>query len=134
MRLTTWNASDPDVSRTPLRQIGMRRLPYGLIPKTLPSVLKMVETEKRARSYTDRDPGHLLSSEICSSEFREYPSVIQTYFDTHTVDGVFLREEKRLLYEDMLRLKGLGSDMPTGVPYTDDQIMVIVRRGKHALH
>ncbi|GJU68256.1 F-box domain containing protein [Tanacetum coccineum] len=58
-----------------------------------------------------------------SSATREYPSLIQTYFDIHTVDGVFLRDEERLLYEEMLRLQGLGT-------YTDDQIMAIVRRGK----
>nr|GEY26884.1 hypothetical protein [Tanacetum cinerariifolium] len=33
-----------------------------------------------------------------SSETREYPSLIQTYFDTHTVDCVFLQDEERLLY------------------------------------
>ncbi|GJS29929.1 patatin-like protein 2 [Tanacetum coccineum] len=33
-----------------------------------------------------------------SSQTREYPSLIQTYFDTHTVDGVFLRDEERRLY------------------------------------
>nr|GEZ78265.1 hypothetical protein [Tanacetum cinerariifolium] len=33
-----------------------------------------------------------------SSKTREYPSLIQTYFDTHTVDFVFLRDEERLLY------------------------------------
>ncbi|GKF73619.1 hypothetical protein Tco_0219951, partial [Tanacetum coccineum] len=32
------------------------------------------------------------------SETRQYPSLIQTYFDTHTVDGVFLQNEERLLY------------------------------------
>ncbi|GKC91662.1 hypothetical protein Tco_1152311 [Tanacetum coccineum] len=42
----------------------MRRLPFGLIPRTLPGVLKMLETGQRARSYAGRDPGHLLSSEI----------------------------------------------------------------------
>ncbi|GJY40937.1 hypothetical protein Tco_0428207 [Tanacetum coccineum] len=61
-----------------------------------------------------------------SSATREYPSLIQTYFDTHTVSGVFLRDEERLLYE-MLRLQGLGT-------YTDDQIMAIVRRGKQRGH
>ncbi|GJR99083.1 hypothetical protein Tco_0315592 [Tanacetum coccineum] len=54
-----------------------------------------------------------------SSATREYPSMIHTYFDTHTVDGVFLRDEERLQYEEMLRLQGLGT-------YTDDQIMAIV--------
>nr|GEU75880.1 hypothetical protein [Tanacetum cinerariifolium] len=127
MGLTTWKASNLDVPRTSQWQIGMRRLPFGLIPRTLPGVLKMLETGQRARSYADKDPGHLLSSEIGSSATREYPSLIQTYFDTHTVDGVFLWDEGRLLYEEMLRLWGLGT-------YTDDQIMAIVRRGKQRRH
>ncbi|GKA15452.1 reverse transcriptase domain-containing protein [Tanacetum coccineum] len=62
-----------------------------------------------------------------SSATREYPSLIQAYFDTHTVDGVFLRDEERLLYEEMLRLQGLGT-------YTDDQIMAIVHQGKQRGH
>ncbi|GJV67451.1 hypothetical protein Tco_1482960 [Tanacetum coccineum] len=114
--------------------IGMRSLPFGLIPITLPGVLKMLKTGQRARSYSGRDPGHLLSSEICSSETREYPSLIQTYYDTHTVDSVFLRDEERLLYEERLRLHGLGSNTSTAVSYTDDQIMAIVRQGKQRGH
>ncbi|GKB50398.1 hypothetical protein Tco_0901151 [Tanacetum coccineum] len=69
-----------------------------------------------------------------SSKTREYPSLIQTYYDTHTVDGVFLRDEERLLYEEMLRLQGLGANTQKGVPYTDDEIMTIVRQGKQWGH
>nr|GEW50132.1 hypothetical protein [Tanacetum cinerariifolium] len=64
------------------------------------------------------------------SETREYPSLIQTYFDTHIVDCVFLRDEERLLYEEMLRLNDLGPNTPTGVPYTDDEIIAMIRQGK----
>ncbi|GJX96500.1 hypothetical protein Tco_0352298 [Tanacetum coccineum] len=60
-----------------------------------------------------------------SSKTREYPSLIQTYFDTHTVDGVFLRDEERLLYEEMRRLQGLGPNTPTGVPYSDGPLFVL---------
>ncbi|GKC13100.1 hypothetical protein Tco_1009882, partial [Tanacetum coccineum] len=63
---------------------------------------------------------------------QEYPSLIQIYFDTHTVDGVFLRDEERLLY--MLRLKDLGPNTPSGVPYTDNEIMAMVHRGKQRGH
>nr|GEX93678.1 hypothetical protein [Tanacetum cinerariifolium] len=49
-----------------------------------------------------------------SFETREYLSLIQTYSDTHTVDGVFLRDEERLLYEEMLRLNDLAPNTPTG--------------------
>ncbi|GKB98585.1 hypothetical protein Tco_0984722, partial [Tanacetum coccineum] len=69
-----------------------------------------------------------------SSETREYPSLIQTNFDTHTVDGVFLQDEARIQYEEMLRLRVLGANTPTGVPYTDDQLMAMVRRGKQRGH
>ncbi|GKE35267.1 hypothetical protein Tco_1454589, partial [Tanacetum coccineum] len=36
--------------------------------------------------------------------------------------------------DEMLRLQGLGSNTPSGVPYTDDEIMVIVRRDKQRGH
>nr|GEV79879.1 reverse transcriptase domain-containing protein [Tanacetum cinerariifolium] len=36
--------------------------------------------------------------------------------------------------EEMLRLQGLDSNTSTSVPYTDDQIMVIVRQGKQRGH
>ncbi|GKE85540.1 hypothetical protein Tco_1559282, partial [Tanacetum coccineum] len=56
---------DVEGVRSSPMQIGMRNLPFGLIPKTLPGMLKMLETGQRARSYSGRDPGHLLSSKIC---------------------------------------------------------------------
>nr|GFB18465.1 hypothetical protein [Tanacetum cinerariifolium] len=34
----------------------------------------------------------------------------------------------------MLRLHGLGSNTPTGMPYTEDEIMAIVREGKQRGH
>nr|GEV79037.1 hypothetical protein [Tanacetum cinerariifolium] len=55
----------------------------------------------------------LRDKQMESSATREYPSLIQTYFDIHTIDGVFLWDEKRLLYVKMLRLQGLGT-------YTND--------------
>ncbi|GKC79470.1 hypothetical protein Tco_1130244 [Tanacetum coccineum] len=69
-----------------------------------------------------------------SSATREYPSLIHTYFDAHTVDSVFLRDKEQLLYEEMLRLHGLGPNTPTRVPYINDEIMAIVRRGKQWGH
>ncbi|GJS21045.1 hypothetical protein Tco_0449677 [Tanacetum coccineum] len=69
-----------------------------------------------------------------SSATREYPSLIHTFFLTHTVGGVFLNPEDKALYDKMLRLQGLGSNTPSSVPYTDDEIMVIVRGGKQRGH
>nr|GEY31064.1 hypothetical protein [Tanacetum cinerariifolium] len=62
-----------------------------------------------------------------TSATREYPSLIHTFFLTHTIGGVFLNPKDKALYDEMLRLQGLGSNTPTGVPYTEDEIMDIVR-------
>nr|GEY25759.1 hypothetical protein [Tanacetum cinerariifolium] len=90
-----------DVPRTSLWKIGMRRSGFGLIPRTWPGMK--------------------------TSATREYPSLIHTFFLTHTVNGVFLNPEDKALY-------GLGSNTPTGVPYTEDEIMAIVCEGKQRGH
>nr|GEW66300.1 hypothetical protein [Tanacetum cinerariifolium] len=54
-----------------------------------------------------------------TSATREYPSLIHTFFLTHIVGD-----------DEMLRPQGLGSNTPTGVPYTEDEIMAIVHGGK----
>ncbi|GJW45236.1 hypothetical protein Tco_0074035 [Tanacetum coccineum] len=69
-----------------------------------------------------------------SSATREYPSLIHAFFLTHTVGGEFLNPENKALYDEMLRLQGLGSNTSTGVPYTEDEIMAIVREGKQRGH
>ncbi|GKA64792.1 DIE2/ALG10 family protein [Tanacetum coccineum] len=55
-RRTTWRASGTDVPRTLPRQIGMPRLPFGMIPGTKPEQLKIAKTGQKARSYAGRDP------------------------------------------------------------------------------
>ncbi|GJV65986.1 hypothetical protein Tco_1476814 [Tanacetum coccineum] len=67
-------------------QIGMRRLPFDLIPRTLPGVLKMLETGHRARSYAD---GELRDSRVPVP----HPDLLR-----HTVDGVFAQDEARVQY------------------------------------
>nr|GEZ65415.1 hypothetical protein [Tanacetum cinerariifolium] len=62
-----------------------------------------------------------------TSATREYPSLIHTFFLTHTVGGVFLNPGNKALY-------GLGSNTPMGVPYTEDEIMAIVHEGKQRGH
>ncbi|GKA39214.1 probable flavin-containing monooxygenase 1 [Tanacetum coccineum] len=69
-----------------------------------------------------------------SSAIREYPSLIHTFFLTHTVNGVFLNPEDKALYDEMLRLQGLGSNTETGVPHTKDEIMAIIREDKQRGH
>ncbi|GKE84556.1 hypothetical protein Tco_1558298, partial [Tanacetum coccineum] len=69
-----------------------------------------------------------------SSATREYPSLIYTFFVTHTVNGVFTRDEDRAIYEEMLRLHALGSNTPSSVPYTDEEINALARKGKQRGH
>ena len=37
-------------------------------------------------------------------------------------------------YEEMVRLRDLGADTPDGVPYTQEQILAIVLKGKQRGH
>nr|GEU41231.1 hypothetical protein [Tanacetum cinerariifolium] len=97
-------------TRKETRNIGLRKITDELGP---------IPPERKARV--------LEKIEMQSFATQEYPSLIQTFFDTHNVGGVFLRDEDRRLYEEMLRLQGLGT-------YIDDQIMAMVRRGKQRGH
>nr|GEV91042.1 retrovirus-related Pol polyprotein from transposon TNT 1-94 [Tanacetum cinerariifolium] len=46
----------------------------------------------------------------------------------------FAQDEARVQYEEMIRLRDLGANMPTDVPYNEDQIMAMVRNGKQWGH
>ncbi|GJT06576.1 reverse transcriptase domain-containing protein [Tanacetum coccineum] len=74
------------------------------------------------------DPKNLARME--SSATREYPSLIHTFFLTHTVGGEFLNPKDKALYDEILRLQRLGSNTSTGVSYTEDEIMTIIHGGK----
>nr|GEV78938.1 hypothetical protein [Tanacetum cinerariifolium] len=69
-----------------------------------------------------------------SSTTRDYPSLIHTFFVTYTVNRVFTRDEDRAIYEEMLRLWALGSNTPSGVPYTEEEINALARKGKQRGH
>ncbi|GJU89582.1 hypothetical protein Tco_1302005 [Tanacetum coccineum] len=45
-----------------------------------------------------RSLARLRDEMMASSETREYPSLIDTFFVTHTVNGVFIRDEDRAIY------------------------------------
>ncbi|GJW23376.1 hypothetical protein Tco_0033998, partial [Tanacetum coccineum] len=67
------------------------------------------------------------------SEIHEYPSLILTFYNTYTYDGVWAQDEAQIQYE-MLRLRDLGANTPSGVPYTKEQILALVRKGKQRGH
>ncbi|GJZ80127.1 F-box domain containing protein, partial [Tanacetum coccineum] len=58
-----------------------------------------------------------------ASDTQEYPSLIDTFWRTHTVDGVFPKDEDRRIYEEMKRLEAIGE-------YTEDEINALARGGK----
>nr|GEZ73951.1 hypothetical protein [Tanacetum cinerariifolium] len=78
-----------------------KQIAFWLDPKNLARAAQYAQN--RAKSTVIRRQGSrsldvLRDMQMESSTTREYPSLIQTYFDTHTVDGVFLRDEEQLLY------------------------------------
>nr|GEU44545.1 hypothetical protein [Tanacetum cinerariifolium] len=72
----------------------------------------------------------VINPETGTAQSLENPSLIHTFFMTHTVNGVFMQDEDRAIYEEMLRLQALGSNTPSGVPYTEEEINALARKGK----
>nr|GEX81083.1 hypothetical protein [Tanacetum cinerariifolium] len=56
-----------------------------------------------------------------------YPSLIDTFFVAHTVNGELLRDEDRRIYEEMRRLEATST-------YTDDEINRLTRGSKQRGH
>ncbi|GJS43785.1 hypothetical protein Tco_0568828 [Tanacetum coccineum] len=121
-----WRRSGGHVPRALRQKSGISIFSFGMIPGTLPEPLKIGKTGQRAWSNLDRDPGRLLTFEIRYSATQEYPSLIDTFFVAHTVNGVFTRDEDCLIYE-MRRLEATGT-------YIDDEINRLARRGKQRGH
>nr|GEZ02118.1 hypothetical protein [Tanacetum cinerariifolium] len=124
-----WRRPSGNVLRTLRLASRISILSFGMIPGTLPEPLKIGKTGQRARSYLDRDPGRLLAFKMRwqTSTTQEYPSLIDTFFVAHTVNGEFLRDEERRIYEEMRRLEAVGT-------YTDDEINRLARGGKQRGH
>nr|GEW23650.1 F-box domain, leucine-rich repeat domain, L domain-like protein [Tanacetum cinerariifolium]GEX56617.1 F-box domain, leucine-rich repeat domain, L domain-like protein [Tanacetum cinerariifolium] len=68
-----------------------------------------------------------LLTEMQTSTTQEYPSLIDTFFVAHTVNGEFLRDEDPRIYEEIRRLEAMGT-------YTDDEINRLARGGKQRGH
>ncbi|GJT72324.1 hypothetical protein Tco_1031610 [Tanacetum coccineum] len=99
-----------------IQQHLQKLLPFGMIPGTKP---KPSKSPKPGKEHGRMPAGIPMES----SATREYPSLIHTFFLTHTINE-----------EEMLRLQALGSNTETGVPYTKEEIMAIVQKGKQRGH
>nr|GEX20862.1 hypothetical protein [Tanacetum cinerariifolium] len=62
-----------------------------------------------------------------SSATREYPSLIDTFFVARTINGEFLLDEDRRIYEEMRRLEATST-------YTADEINRLAKGGKQRGH
>ncbi|GKC34899.1 ankyrin repeat-containing protein [Tanacetum coccineum] len=106
------------------------QIDYWLDPKHAARAAQNAQNRARSTVFClqgSRSLAILRDQQMESSSTREYPSLILTFFDTHTYDGVFAQDEAR---EEILRLRDLRANTPTGVPYTEEEIMVMVRKGK----
>ncbi|GKA97673.1 hypothetical protein Tco_0825567 [Tanacetum coccineum] len=95
---------------------------------TFESVLAFRRSTKVVRNVV------LLCREMQADENHEYPSLISSFYDTHTHEGVWAQESARLQYEEMIKLRDLGANTPTKVPYIEEQILPLVIKGKQRDH
>ncbi|GKC01279.1 hypothetical protein Tco_0987415, partial [Tanacetum coccineum] len=72
------------------------------------------DSRNQARAAQNRQ--NRAKSTMESSATRDYPSLIDTFFVTHTIGG------------------GLGSNTPSGVPYNEEAINAMARKGKQQGH
>ncbi|GJU50158.1 hypothetical protein Tco_1219713 [Tanacetum coccineum] len=99
----------PSIGRqTPPPGVTMWRRSGGHVPRRLQRLISSY-----MRVYVQRQ----------ASDTQEYPSLIDTFWRTHTVDGVFPKDEDHRIYEEMKRLKATGE-------YTEDEINALARGGK----
>ncbi|GKC00834.1 F-box domain containing protein, partial [Tanacetum coccineum] len=115
--VTMWRRSGGHVPRRLQRLSGINTLVIGDDPKNLARAAqnrlnrqKSVVTSRQG----SRSLARLRDEMRQASDTQEYPSLIDTFWRTHTVDGVFPKDEDRRIYE-MKRLEATGE-------YTEDEI------------
>ncbi|GJQ92370.1 ribonuclease H-like domain-containing protein [Tanacetum coccineum] len=104
-----WRRSAGSLPESFTRQIGMPRLPFwNRLPGTKPEPLKIANKQ--------------------SKKSTSLPSGIRSLARLRDEDDGELRDSR----EEMVRLRALGSNTSRGVPYTDEEINAMARKGKHA--
>nr|GEX17296.1 hypothetical protein [Tanacetum cinerariifolium] len=99
------------------------------ITQEYPNIVRAAQTRQNRANSTvisrqgSRSLARLRDEMRQSSTTQEYPSLIDTFFVAHTINGEFLRDENRRIYEEMRRLETTGT-------YTDDEINRLAR-GAH---
>ncbi|GJZ21218.1 hypothetical protein Tco_0558257 [Tanacetum coccineum] len=78
-------------------------------------------SRQRAESTAKMTAHVARRTEMQASDTHEYPSLIDTYWRTHTIDGVFPNDEDRRIYRHRLEATG---------QHTEDEINALARGGK----
>ncbi|GKB96488.1 hypothetical protein Tco_0982625 [Tanacetum coccineum] len=124
---------NPEIGTYDMESIRQRR-PENITPTDWDAQLAFWNDPRNLARAAQNRQNRAKSTIMESSVTQEYPSLIHTFFVTHTVNGVFTRDEDRAIYEEMLRLQALGFNTPSGVPYTDEEINALARKGKQRGH
>ncbi|PWA82869.1 hypothetical protein CTI12_AA173260 [Artemisia annua] len=95
--------------------------------KTLKRVAVNKENRKKNKVYSrygSKSLAAIRHDYRMNSKDKQYPSLIQSFYDTHCDEDV----------EEMVRLRDLGANTPDGVAYTEEQILAMVLKGKQRGH
>nr|GEW61032.1 ankyrin repeat family protein [Tanacetum cinerariifolium] len=111
-----WRRSGGNILRTLRLASGISILSFGMIPETLPELLKIGKTGQRARHISTG-----ISRQTSTTQ--EYPSLIDTFYVAHTVNGKLLRDEDRRIYFESGGASGSGGcgDEEEGADHQDDE-------------
>nr|GEX07521.1 hypothetical protein [Tanacetum cinerariifolium] len=124
---------NPETGTYDVESIRQRR-PENITPADWDAQIAFWNDPRNQARAAQNRQNQAKSTVMKSSTTQEYPSLIHTFFVTHTVGGVFMRDKDRAIYEEMLRLQALGSNTPSGVPYTEEAINALDQKGKHRGH
>ncbi|GJV08314.1 hypothetical protein Tco_1345970 [Tanacetum coccineum] len=75
------------------------------------------------QDYWKVNSGETRDVKMDNDQSHRYPFLISDFYDLHTHDS-----------EEMIKLRDLGANIFTGVPYTEENILALVRKGKHRDH
>ncbi|GJX54679.1 hypothetical protein Tco_0283048 [Tanacetum coccineum] len=119
------SALTPVLTSTPPNPTAATKSYAGIQHEPCKRIYNGKKAALKRKIWVPEETGLRTWSALDADSPSEYPSLIHTFFLTHTVGGVFLNPEDKALYDEMLRLQGLGSNTPTGVPYSKMRSMAL---------
>nr|GEW13436.1 hypothetical protein [Tanacetum cinerariifolium] len=130
MESSDWTVIDAGIQQHLQKAYNTTRL---LLRPTIGNIARAAQNrQNRAKSTVISRQGswslaRLRDEMRLSSATQEYRSLVDTFFVAYTVNGVFTRDEDRLIYDEMRRMEATST-------YTDDEINLLARMGKQRGH